>query len=76
MGRVAKGNGWTVKLVANVGDESSEAILGVLQGSRGLAVGLPPEGSKDVKVILLNKGAPLHLSWREWCYNRYYLGNE
>jgi len=66
-GRVVKGNGWTVKLVAKVGDESGEAILGVSQGSRGLTIGLPPEppeGSSNVQVLVLNNGAPLAVDVR------------
>ncbi|MEM2356062.1 MAG: hypothetical protein QXO00_07100, partial [Candidatus Bathyarchaeia archaeon] len=66
-GRVARSNGWTVKLVAKVGDENGEAILGVSQGSRGLAVGLPPqppEGRSDVQVILLKNSAPLAVDVR------------
>ncbi len=66
-GRVVKGNGWTVKLVAKVDDESGEAILGVSQGSRGLSIGLPPEppeGSSNVQVIVLNNGASLAVDVR------------
>jgi len=66
-GRVAKGNGWTVKLVAKVDDEGGEAILGVSQGSRGLSIGLPPEppeGSSNVQVLVLNNGAPLAVDVR------------
>ncbi len=66
-GRVAKGNGWAMKLVAKVDDESGEAILGVSQGSRGLAIGLPPEppeGSSNVQVLVLNNGAPLAVDVR------------
>jgi len=66
-GRVVKGNGWMMKLVAKVGDESGEVILGVSQSSRGLAIRLPPEppeGGSNVQIIVLNNGAPLAVDVR------------
>ncbi len=66
-GRVAKGNGWTMKLQAAIGVESGEALIGVAQGGRGLAVGLPPDpptGSNGVQVLVLKNGAPLAVDVR------------
>ena len=42
-GRVAKGNGWSMRLQASVNGSVGEAVLGIANGTRGLAVGLPPE---------------------------------
>ncbi|MFN3421231.1 MAG: CARDB domain-containing protein, partial [Armatimonadota bacterium] len=66
-------NGWRFLLRARVGEASGEAIMGVSQGSRGLAVGLPPEppeGNSSVQVIVLNNGAPLAVDVRNGMVRR------
>jgi len=66
-GRVAKGNGWSMRLQASVNGSVGEAVLGIANGTRGLAVGLPPEpptGNKGVQVILLKNNTPLAVDVR------------
>ena len=66
-GRVAKGNGWSMRLQASVNGSVGEAALGIANGTRGLAVGLPPEpptGNKGVQVILLKNNTPLAVDVR------------
>jgi hypothetical protein len=61
-GRVAKGNGWSMRLQASVNGSVGEAVMGIANGTRGLAVGLPPEpptGNNGVQVILLKNNTPL-----------------
>jgi len=56
-----------VKLQASVNGSLGEAVMGVASGTRGLAVGLPPEppaGSNGVQVLLLRNGAPLAVDVR------------
>ncbi|MEZ8221391.1 WD domain-containing protein, G-beta repeat-containing protein [Candidatus Fervidibacteria bacterium JGI MDM2 JNZ-1-D12] len=45
-GRATRGDGWTMKLTAQVGSEIGEAILGVSQGSRDLQLGCPQSHRK------------------------------
>jgi len=66
-GRVAKGNGWSMRLQASVDGSVGEAVLGIANGTRGLAVGLPPEpptGNNGVQVILLKNNTPLAVDVR------------
>jgi hypothetical protein len=66
-GRVAKGNGWSMRLQASVNGSVGEAVLGIANGTRGLAVGLPPEpptGNNGVQVILLKNNTPLAVDVR------------
>jgi hypothetical protein len=66
-GRVAKGNGWSIRLQASVNGSVGEAVLGIANGTRGLAVGLPPEpptGNNGVQVILLKNNTPLAVDVR------------
>jgi len=66
-GRVAKGNGWSMRLQASVNGSVGEAVLGIANGTRGLAVGLPPEpptGNNGVQVILLKNNTPLAIDVR------------
>jgi len=66
-GRVAKGNGWSMRLQASVNGSVGEAVIGIANGTRGLAVGLPPEpptGNNGVQVILLKNNTPLAVDVR------------
>jgi hypothetical protein len=66
-GRVAKGNGWSMRLQASVNGSVGEAVMGIANGTRGLAVGLPPEpptGNNGVQVILLKNNTPLAVDVR------------
>jgi hypothetical protein len=66
-GRVAKGNGWNMRLQASVNGSVGEAVMGIANGTRGLAVGLPPEpptGNNGVQVILLKNNTPLAVDVR------------
>jgi pimeloyl-ACP methyl ester carboxylesterase len=66
-GRMAKGNGWSMRLQASVDGSVGEAVLGIANGTRGLAVGLPPEpptGNNGVQVILLKNNTPLAVDVR------------
>jgi hypothetical protein len=66
-GRMAKGNGWSMRLQASVNGSVGEAVLGIANGTRGLAVGLPPEpptGNNGVQVILLKNNTPLAVDVR------------
>jgi uncharacterized repeat protein (TIGR01451 family) len=66
-GRVAKGNGWSMRLQASVNGSVGEALIGIANGTRGLAVGLPPEpptGNNGVQVILLKNNTPLAVDVR------------
>jgi hypothetical protein len=66
-GRVAKGNGWSMRLQASVNGSVGEAVIGIANGTRGLAVGLPPEpptGNNGVQVILLKNNIPLAVDVR------------
>jgi len=66
-GRVAKGNGWSMRLQASVDGSVGEAVIGIANGTRGLAVGLPPEpptGNNGVQVILLKNNTPLAVDVR------------
>jgi hypothetical protein len=66
-GRVAKGNGWSMRLQASVNVSVGEAVIGIANGTRGLAVGLPPEpptGNNGVQVILLKNNTPLAVDVR------------
>jgi hypothetical protein len=66
-GRVAKGNGWSMRLQASVDGSIGEAVMGIANGTRGLAVGLPPEpptGNNGVQVILLKNNTPLAVDVR------------
>ncbi len=66
-GRVAKDNGWSVRLQASVNGSVGEAVMGIASGTRGLAVGLPPEpptGNNGVQVILLKNNTPLAVDVR------------
>jgi hypothetical protein len=66
-GRMAKGNGWSMRLQASVNGSVGEAVLGIANGTRGLAVGLPPEpptGNNGVQVILLKNNTPLAVDLR------------
>ena len=66
-GRVAKGNGWSMRLQASVNGSVGEVVLGIANGTRGLAVGLPPEpptGNNGVQVILLKNNTPLAVDVR------------
>ena len=66
-GQVAKGNGWSMRLQASVNGSIGEAVMGIANGTRGLAVGLPPEpptGNNGVQVILLKNNTPLAVDVR------------
>jgi hypothetical protein len=66
-GRVAKGNSWSMRLQASVNGSVGEAVMGIANGTRGLAVGLPPEpptGNNGVQVILLKNNTPLAVDVR------------
>ncbi|MFA0736096.1 MAG: hypothetical protein OGMRLDGQ_002596, partial [Candidatus Fervidibacter sp.] len=66
-GRGAKGNGWSMRLQASVNGSVGEAVMGIANGTRGLAVGLPPEpptGNNGVQVILLKNNTPLAVDVR------------
>jgi pimeloyl-ACP methyl ester carboxylesterase len=66
-GRVAKGNGWSMRLQASVDGSVGEAVIGVAQGGRGLTAELPPEpptGNNGVQVILLKNNTPLAVDVR------------
>ncbi len=66
-GRVVKGNGWSIRLQASVSGSVGEAVMGIANGTRGLAVGLPPEpptGSSGVQVFVLREGVPLAVDVR------------
>jgi hypothetical protein len=66
-GQVAKGNGWSMRLQASVDGSVGEAVIGITSGTRGLAVGLPPEpptGNNGVQVILLKNNTPLAVDVR------------
>jgi hypothetical protein len=66
-GRVAKGNGWSMRLQASVNGSVGEAVIGIANGTRGLTVGLPPEpptGNNGVQVILLKNNTPLAVDVR------------
>ncbi len=66
-GRVVKGNGWSIRLQASVNGSVGEAVMGIANGTRGLAVGLPPDpptGSSGVQVILLKNNVPLAVDVR------------
>ena len=66
-GQVVKGNGWSVRLQASVNGSVGEAVMGIANGTRGLAIGLPPEpptGSSGVQVILLKNNTPLAVDVR------------
>jgi len=66
-GRVAKGNGWSMRLQASVDGSVGEAVIGVAQSGRGLTAELPPEpptGNNGVQVILLKNNAPLAVDVR------------
>ena len=66
-GRVAKGNGWSIRLQASVNGSVGEAVMGIVNGTRGLAVGLPPDpptGNNGVQVILLKNNVPLAVDVR------------
>jgi hypothetical protein len=66
-GRWAKGNGWSMRLQASVNGSVGEAVIGIANGTRGLAVGLPPEpptGNNGVQVILLKNNTPLAVDVR------------
>jgi hypothetical protein len=66
-GRVVKGNGWSMRLQASVNGSVGEAVMGIANGTRGLAVGLPPEpptGNNGVQVILLKNNTPLAVDVR------------
>jgi murein DD-endopeptidase MepM/ murein hydrolase activator NlpD len=66
-GQVAKGNGWSMRLQASVNGSVGEAVIGIANGTRGLAVGLPPEpptGNNGIQVILLKNNTPLAVDVR------------
>jgi len=66
-GRVAKGNGWSIRLQASVDGSVGEAVIGVAQGGRGLTAELPPDpptGNNSVQVILLKNNVPLAVDVR------------
>jgi hypothetical protein len=66
-GRVVKGSGWSIRLQASVNGSVGEAVMGIANGTRGLAVGLPPDpptGSNGVQVILLKNNLPLAVDVR------------
>jgi len=66
-GRVVKGSGWSIRLQASVNGSVGEAVIGIANGTRGLAVGLPPDpptGSNGVQVILLKNNLPLAVDVR------------
>jgi hypothetical protein len=69
-GRITKykSNGsWSMRLQALVDGSVGEAVLGIANGTRGLAVGLPPEpptGNNGVQVILLKNNTPLAVDVR------------
>jgi methionine-rich copper-binding protein CopC len=66
-GQIVKGNGWSMRLQASVDGSVGEAVIGIANGTRGLAVGLPPEpptGNNGVQVILLKNNTPLAVDVR------------
>ena len=66
-GRVARGNGWSIRLQALVNGSVGEAVIGIANRTRGLAIGLPPEpptGNNGVQVILLKNNTPLAVDVR------------
>jgi hypothetical protein len=66
-GQVVKGNGWSMRLQASVNGSVGEAVIRIANGTRGLAVGPPPEpptGNNGVQVILLKNNTPLAVDVR------------
>jgi len=66
-GQVVKGNGWSIRLQASVDGSVGEAVMGIASGTRGLAIGLPPDpptGNNGVQVILLKNNVPLAVDVR------------
>jgi hypothetical protein len=60
-------NGWHCVLKVQADGSVGEAVLGIANGTRGLAVGLPPEpptGNNGVQVILLKNNTPLAVDVR------------
>jgi Tol biopolymer transport system component len=60
-------NGWHCVLKVQADGSVGEAVIGITNGTRGLAVGLPPEpptGNNGVQVILLKNNTPLAVDVR------------
>lgn len=63
-----RGSGWSVGLQAVVNGSTGEAVIGTAIGTRGLAIGLPPEppvGGSAVQVFVLQRGQPLAVDVRK-----------
>lgn len=56
--------GWSMRLQASVNGNIGEAVIGVTSGTRGLTIGLPPEGASTVQVVVLDKGQHLAVDVR------------
>jgi len=66
--QVIGNNRWTMRLQVRIGSESGEVLLGVVPGTRRMAIGLPPippiVGQTGLQVMLLDGGTPLAVDVR------------